>query len=106
MHDSTHRLPFPNDLPDSDASDDSDTAMPTTIEAWMHRPPTFVFADAARTMLVWDTEEGGGIVTKHCIGKLPAQHAESVITMLMKEIELLSRGKQPSQRSGKRMRKG
>lgn len=70
----------------------------------MHRPPSFVFADTMRTMLVWDTEEGGGIVTKHSIGQLPMKHAERVITLLMRTIESLSQEQQP--RCGKRMRKG
>ena len=99
-----HQVDKDSDSSSCDASsDETSSYTPTTLEAWMHRPPAFVFADTSRTMLVWDTEEGGGIVTKHGIGKLPAKHAESVITMLMKEIESL-RSDKKSSRSGKRMR--
>ena len=84
--------------PQSDSGDESaedeKEKIPTTIEGWMHRAPTFLFADNKRTMLVWDTEEGGGVITKYSIGKLPARHAEAVITMLMKTVENLG-GAQP-----------
>ena len=95
-----------NNVKDSDSSSDETSSYytPTTLEAWMHRPPAFVFAETSSCMmLVWDTEEGGGIVTKQGIGKLPAKHAESVITMLMKEIERLRSDKKTSCHSGKRM---
>ncbi len=94
---------------DNDSSDETETdtqPMPTSIDEWMHRPASFVFADSTRTMLVWDTEEGGGIITKHGIGEMPLKHAESVITMLMKTVETLTRGgAQPNSPPSKRMRK-
>ena len=72
---------------DSSSSDETEAL---TFEGWLHRPPTFLFADNTRTMLVWDTQEGGGIITKYSIGKLPMRHAETVITMLMKTVEALT----------------
>jgi hypothetical protein len=86
--------PWPHSSDDS--SDTEYPLLPTTIEAWMHRPPAFTFADSARTMLVWDTEEGGGIITKHSIGKLPLRHSEAVITMLMTTIDTLTQKEGPS----------
>ncbi len=89
--------PWPHSSDDS-SSETEYPLLPTTIEAWMHRPPAFTFADSARTMLVWDTEEGGGIITKHSIGKLPLRHSEAVITMLMKTIDTLTQKEGPSKR--------
>ena len=63
----------------------------TTLEDWARRPPSFIFADPMHTMLVWDTEEGGGVITKHGIGNLPMRHAEAVIKALMLKVEGLGR---------------
>ncbi len=85
--------------PDSDEDDSSsEHLLPRTIEGWKNRPPAFTFADSSRTMLVWDTEEGGGIITKHGIGKLPLRHSEAVITMLMKTIDTLTKDERASKR--------
>ena len=92
------------DSPPTDADEANNEYKPETMEAWMHRPPSFVFADSLHTMLIWDTEEGGGIVTKHGIGQLPMKHAERVITLLMKKVESLSNNQE--HRYSKRTRKG
>jgi hypothetical protein len=68
----------------------SDT-QPVTIEDWVRRPPSFIFADPMHTMLIWDTEEGGGVITKHGIGNLPMRHAEAVIKALMRKAEELGK---------------
>lgn len=95
-----------NKDPDSDAASGDDT--PTTLDGWRYRPASFVFIDAWRTMLVWDTEDGSGIVTKHGIGKMPVKYAESVISVLMEEIERLTTATATTttstKRLGKRMR--
>jgi hypothetical protein len=78
-----------------------DLSTPATIEDWIQRPPSFIFADTERTTLVWDTAEGGGIITKHRIGKLPLRHAEAVILMLMRTLDEIGK----EERSSKRQRK-
>ena len=89
--------PWPHSSDDEDDSS-SENLLPKTIEGWKHRPPAFTFADSSRTMLVWDTEEGGGIITKHSTGKLPVRHSEAVITMLMKTIDTLTKDERSSKR--------
>lgn len=77
--------PHPTD--DRPTSDPPVDTPPRTIEEWLRRPPSFVFADPTHTMLIWDTEEGGGVITKHSVGQLPMRHAEAVIKVLMKTME-------------------
>lgn len=62
--------------------------LPTTFESWKHRPPNFTLIES---MLIWDTQEGGGVITKNTIGKLPMQHAEAVIMKLMETVETLQK---------------
>ena len=62
--------------------------LPTTLEGWKRRPPTFTLIES---MLVWDTQEGGGVITKNSIGKLPMEHAEAVIIKLMETVEMLKK---------------
>ena len=64
---------------------------PATIEDWIRRPPSFIFADHMHTLLIWDTEEGGGVITKHGIGEMPTRHAEAVIKVLMLKVEELGK---------------
>jgi hypothetical protein len=64
--------------------------LPTTLEGWKRRPPTFTLIES---MLVWDTSEGGGVITKNSIGKLPMEHAEAVIMKLMETVEMLKKDK-------------
>jgi hypothetical protein len=77
-----------------------DLSAPTTIEDWILRPPSFVFADPEHTMLIWDTEEGGGVITKHTIGKLPPRHAEGVILMLMRTLDEIGKERRSKQKHG------
>ncbi len=77
-----------------------DLSTPTTMDDWILRPPSFEFADAEQTMLIWDAEEGGGIITKHTIGKLPPRHAEGVILMLMRTLDEIGKDKRSKNRHG------
>jgi hypothetical protein len=64
---------------------------PSSMEEWVRRPPSFIFADPLQTMLIWDAEEGGGVITKQGVGELPMRHAEAVIKVLMQTVEGLGK---------------
>ena len=101
FHDQTTEDP-PN-TSSSSAEDPVDTP-PRTIEEWLRRPPSFVFADPTHTMLIWDTEEGGGVITEHSVGQLPMRHAEAVIKVLMQTVAELEKkiqhGRKRQRRAG------
>jgi hypothetical protein len=75
------------DDPTSTSAIDPVNTPPRTIGEWIRRPPSFVFTDPTHSVLIWDTEEGGGVITKHSVGQLPMRHAEAVIKVLMKTME-------------------
>lgn len=83
-------------IDDDDIWRHGNARVPKTMAEWNNRAPSFTFADNKRTMLVWDTEEGSGIITKYGIGKLPSKHAEAVISMLLWNIETLTKQKAKS----------
>ena len=62
---------------------------------WKNRAPYFTFTNQ-NTILVWNTEEGSGIITKYSVGKLPAKRTEAVISALMDKIESLTKQKTDS----------
>ena len=82
---------IPHTTDDRPTSDPPVDTPPRTIEEWLRRPPSFVFADPTHTMLIWDTEEGGGVITEHSVGQLPMRHAEAVIKVLMQTVAELEK---------------
>lgn len=81
-------------IDDDDIWRHGNARVPKTMAEWNNRALSLTFAD--NKTLVWDTDEGSGIITKYGIGKLPPKHAEAVISMLLWNIETLTKQKAKS----------
>jgi hypothetical protein len=87
----SHALHAVSDDEDNDNRPIDSNILPMSMADWRNRAPSFTFAGNKGTMLVWDTEEGSGIITKYSTGKLPLKHTDAVISILMKKIESLTK---------------